>query len=588
MREQRPAASANPFRFLYTHNPFYLISTFCVLFAIQRGFRPETAEYLNPWLLMAALSSLTLLMAVTGWVIVRFGKVWEDARSILLVVVLMFLAMSVSFDEVLNLWATTVISLLAFGFVFSVLITESLVRGLRISFPWSFRLPFYTFLALFFAVPVWLSPEVTDLGITATRWRIAAFPLFAAAATLLLIPGIRSSSRRFAANGTPWRWPWYPWTVFVVLGVAVCARTYSLTISFDSATGSVRDMHSMFGPYMLVPFLLAVLAVLLEIGIVEGSARLRSIACAAAPLLMAFAFHQRFDPTFRQFQSALVREVASPAYLTILGVGGFYAYAMVRRIRFAEFGLAMALAGAAVIGPRTTHWWRLADPSSAPLIVLCGMLFISALWKRSSFRCVLSSLAGACILWIEFDRPELNAFRVAGASHVLLLACLIIGVIFDDLNARRLLSLTAFAVPPLSLTTARFLQTEGVPDEFILIYLIGMTTLLFTWWAISRNRWLLRAALLHISAGFSGVLLLGFGEARRRFDPQVLQPMLYGGASFLIAALISAHKAGWYNQWSLWKRLTSSAARSTVRNQLDDDDPANIDFDDLMDLTGLD
>ena len=91
-----------PLRFLYNHNPFYLISTCLVLYGLQAAFHPKPGELIDPWMLLAALSGYTLLSAITAFLIVRFGKVWEDARSLLLILLFLFLALSVSFDEIVN------------------------------------------------------------------------------------------------------------------------------------------------------------------------------------------------------------------------------------------------------------------------------------------------------------------------------------------------------------------------------------------------------------------------------------------------------------------------------------------------------
>ena len=53
------------------------------------------------WALLFGLVGYTLLLAVTACLLVRFIGVWDDVRTVLLLVVLMFLATSVTFDEVL-------------------------------------------------------------------------------------------------------------------------------------------------------------------------------------------------------------------------------------------------------------------------------------------------------------------------------------------------------------------------------------------------------------------------------------------------------------------------------------------------------
>ena len=51
--------------------------------------------------MMLGMAGYTLLLAVTACLLVRFVGVWDDVRTVLLLVVLMFLATSVTFDEVL-------------------------------------------------------------------------------------------------------------------------------------------------------------------------------------------------------------------------------------------------------------------------------------------------------------------------------------------------------------------------------------------------------------------------------------------------------------------------------------------------------
>ena len=72
------------------------------------------------------LAAYSLLLALTAWLIIRLGHVWEDARSILLVIVLMFLAISVSLDPTLNAKEQNGESFVLAGFLFAVLVSEGL------------------------------------------------------------------------------------------------------------------------------------------------------------------------------------------------------------------------------------------------------------------------------------------------------------------------------------------------------------------------------------------------------------------------------------------------------------------------------
>lgn len=546
---QRHTKLPSLFTFLYTHNPFYLLSTCFVLYAIKRAFRPELMEYINPWTLMASLTGFTLLAAVTAWVVVRFGKVWEDARSIVLVLVLMFLAISVSFDELLNLYSEQAIVLLTLGFIFSVLVSEALLHSLKIRFPVLFRLPFYLMLALFFGYPIFVSHTVTGLGLEATRWRIALFPTIAGAISLLLLFAIRRGRQYVRRNGTPWRWPWFPWTPFVFLALAVCGRSYSLSISFDTSTGLVTAMNSTFGAYFLIPFVLAVIVLLLEIGIVDRNLRLQQVATYGAGLLLLMALPLRsFDPTFVDFQRTFIATLGSPLYLTLLALLGFYAYAWTRGVRAAEGCVVAMLLLATVVGPETTGLTTLTSPIIWPLAMLAAMQLLLAIRRRHSAHGFAVAVCASAVLTILLWRPEWLMYRRVVPFHVLLLAAIGCGWIFSDRFARFLSTAGAIALPATCLVTAVSLQTFGAPEPVLLCYFSIMTGLAIMHWYVTRDRWYLAAGLLNAVGGSSGVFWVAFRQLQHQYGSDVIQPLLYGLACFLLAALISAHKAGVWNR----------------------------------------
>ena len=94
-------------RFLYNHNPFYLLSACLVLYGLQTAFQDGGSVPENAWLLVSTLSGYTLLLAITAYAAVRFGRVWEDARSLALLVIFMFVAISVSLDQICNTFPST-------------------------------------------------------------------------------------------------------------------------------------------------------------------------------------------------------------------------------------------------------------------------------------------------------------------------------------------------------------------------------------------------------------------------------------------------------------------------------------------------
>lgn len=87
-------------RWVCCNNPFYVLSALLVFVGLWVSFGAQ-ARAEQTWALMFGLGGYTLLLAVPACLLVRLGGVWEDVRTVLLLVVLMFLATSVTFDETL-------------------------------------------------------------------------------------------------------------------------------------------------------------------------------------------------------------------------------------------------------------------------------------------------------------------------------------------------------------------------------------------------------------------------------------------------------------------------------------------------------
>src|SRR5262249_39516839 len=177
-------------RLLYNHNPFYLIGTLLVLFGMQQclGREPSLA---TSGLLVAVLGGYTLLLVGVAAVVIRWGQVWDDARTILLVIVLLFFMLSTSLDFHLLFtleapWPGTLF--LTGGLLFSVGLSEGVLRGLRIGLPLAYRGPYYLVLLLLFAYPValgWLNYYGYYQALT---WALFAFPAASAMTLLTLLP----------------------------------------------------------------------------------------------------------------------------------------------------------------------------------------------------------------------------------------------------------------------------------------------------------------------------------------------------------------------------------------------------------------
>ena len=87
-------------RWLYTSNPFYVLSADLVFVGLRMSL-DTSGKTFETWALMLSLLGYTLLLATTACLLIRLGNVWDDVRTLLLLVVAMFLAISVTFDETL-------------------------------------------------------------------------------------------------------------------------------------------------------------------------------------------------------------------------------------------------------------------------------------------------------------------------------------------------------------------------------------------------------------------------------------------------------------------------------------------------------
>src|SRR5262249_3814132 len=165
-------------RFLYTHNPFYLIGTLLVLYGAQQSLGQEPTLATSK-LLMELLAGYTIALAAAAVLIIRWGQVWDDARTILLVIVLMFFMLSTSMDfhflfTLEEPWPGT--WLLAAGWAFSIAISELLLIGLGIRLGVSYRLAYHLILVLLFGYPMLLGWMNYYSHYGALPWALLGFP----------------------------------------------------------------------------------------------------------------------------------------------------------------------------------------------------------------------------------------------------------------------------------------------------------------------------------------------------------------------------------------------------------------------------
>ncbi len=418
-------------RWLWTSNPFYVISAGLFLFGLNESFGARTRE-VDTWALMGGLAGYTLLLAAAALLLVRFAGVWNDVRTVLLLVVLMFLATSVTFDELLVFEPERGTLFNVGGLAFAIVLTEGLLRGIRLRLPALFRVPYHLTLGLFFLYPVVLTRLVRDPYSEGMMWGLWGFGSAAGLVFLTLLPAIRRGAEYVRHTGSPWPWPFYPWSVFVFLGVAVCGRSFLLCWSLHQP---LNMGELVFGPHFLVPFGFALTVLVLELGIISRSRLTRLVALATPAVLVVLAgVGHRPDPTYVEFLGHFANRFGgTPLFVALIAAVGFYLYAWIRQVPLALDGLTAALAALSVIGAETLTIEDVTEVRAGPLVAAFGIQVLFALWRRDGWRLVVSGLAAATWLgytgWrgyrsLREDVPGLD-YLVAG------LALLPVAVLFS-------------------------------------------------------------------------------------------------------------------------------------------------------------
>ncbi len=532
-------------RRICTANPFYALSAVLVLLGLRMSCDPEGVVF-PTWAMLAGLAAYTLLLAFTAAGLVRYLGVWDDVRTLLLLVVMILTAIPAFFDDILARNPQLGVSCELGGLAFAMIVSEGLLRAIRLRLPLLFRIPYHVLLALIFLHPVALAPYLQTPSSPSLLWLLLAFPTAAGLSFLLLLPAIRRGPSYVANNGSPWGWPLYPWSLFAILGVAIVARTYSicLSVNYSGGTGRYEGIYAtIFGPYFLIPLLLAVAALILEAGLVTKRRASQAIGLVmpAALVLLATLGH-RSDPSYERLLGLFRKDLgATPLYLTLLAAGFFYAVAAYRRVPAAIECLSGVLAVSIVLGPGSLDLRQWVAPQVMPLVGLATLQAIIAARQGCSWRAGLASLCVAAASFQEFG-PASPSLRLLIAVHVAL-GCLI-GIIlfFHDPFSRFVRKFTAIVLASLALAAISGLDVKPIPTEIVRLYpLLPMAIAAVIGLFLADSAFfLVGLAVLGCSLGAWG--WQGYALARRSIVG--LDQITAGLTSFVVAAGISLWKAG--------------------------------------------
>ncbi len=543
-------------RYLYNHNPFYPISAVLILMGLHQVFydaesaRNITAINFHSGILMAVIAGYAVVLAIIVCLIVRLGQVWDDARTILLTLVLLLVTLSINGDKPILMHAGAASWFLVGGLLFSILLCETVLRLTGIALPWLLRGPFYLFLALFFLYPAGLDYCLNIIGDTnqalgkrLTLLGVLLFPTAAGMIGLLLLPAAMRGPKLAAQNSSPWTWPLYPWSLFVILGVAVVLRAFYLTVSFHPRQGTDSAFHI----YFLTPFLLVVAAIVFELAKSVGRIAWQQAALGSSLLLLPLSL-----PGFpcagpaADFMNLHREFFGAPIQVACVGVALLLAYATLRGgPAWAAELVPYPIALLAFTRNDTLHINSFQAPVWEPLAAAAALLAIRAVRSpRSSFRWTTTAAMGIAALTTGLWNTPFTAYRGAPAWHLLLVALTLICLVCADSFAqflRRIVALAFIGLATGGVTYAS--QSMYAPSPWVtLSYVATLAVVTWLMWGVLRGPDQLTAAALVTAAAATQVGLMLSAAVRQSSSPQGLALVLSGIASLIIAAAISATK----------------------------------------------
>ena len=534
---------------LYNANPFYLLSACFILYAQTVIFNTGNV-WMETAIPVGLIAGYAMLLTATAIFIVKAGAVWDDARSIMLIILTLIMVLSVSIDGKTLDSPLIGAGWLAGGLLFSVVIIETLRKWLGLKLPFQFKAVFYAMIGIFFAYPFAMAQLVSgfpDNKLPAIRG-IMLFPVICGAVLLLLIPVIRRGRAALDDNGTPWKWPQFPWSVFWLLGLGACFRTYLLSISFyaGKGVGPFSQLETGFGFYMLIPLALTAMILRLELNLERGN-RMQTVISMIAPVLLTLLAVMPSVGTgseiHRRFLSGAVGAEGSPMLPAFAGTLLFYLYAWSRRVKYSDVIVCAVLFLAM---PLNMHYHFLPQnplPGWIPGVAGLAMLSWIAVRSNSTVSWMVLSLGALTVAGTIFRGTAFTAWHCAIPLHLALLTALLLGLLRHDRLAVILKYVSTIALTLLLAITlfAGNKLMHGLPGYFQSSYfaVIFAASTLYCLYC--------RKTFFCVVIGFNVAVLLLFAlfkgyDAVEAMNLRGLNIIFWGLACFAAAFIISAFK----------------------------------------------
>ncbi|MDA8744246.1 hypothetical protein N9N28_06420 [Rubripirellula amarantea] len=538
-------------RFLYTHNPFYLISCFLVIYGLQGWAVRGEDLWLKSASMAGGLVAYTLLMMVTCIAVVRWGKVWEDARSIFLVVLIGVTALSISYDELCMFNPGLALAMAVACGLFSIMVCESVMRGCRLRLSRWYRTALYAMLAVFFISPVAFGAALHNRLDDYANSGAIVFSFAMGAAMLFLVPTVRKGQASAGINDAPWRWPWYPLSAFGLLVVLAGIRSHAIWMSFG-----FRGSPVVFEPILLMPMMASCILLLAEAGLGQQREKWVRVALLSTPLLLLMGL-SRQGMTNLPMQSDLQYWVGSGWTLALLVVLAIYAYLTLRRVRFAEFGIPGVLLFSSatarmpgVLEPLGLEHWMLA--AAAVLVSLSMVLrhrdsdWLWSLWAAMVTMAI--AMAGRAY---GLDREGYLASSLFAIGSMM-----VIGACFETSLGQclRVVAAVGFVIAA-GMASYRWERIGDVSSAVLVLLFCGAVASAYAFW-IKRWGWFCVTG-VQVMVFVMMVSWSGYRSGRFR---EVNWPISSGLACFGVGVAITTSKTAFYDRLKRWRQVERGRA----------------------------
>ncbi|MCC9599034.1 hypothetical protein LOC67_00570 [Stieleria sp. JC731] len=521
-------------RFLYNQNPFYLISCLLVIYGCQSLVATGESLLEKTIMMGGGILAYGILMALVCVGVVRIAKVWDDARSIFIVVIISLIAMTTSFDE-LSIWDRANASLFAALAAIAVAaITESTLLACRIRLRRWYRLAYYAYFLILIGAPLILGRAVAERNDPLANWGAVLFSIGIAVSMLLLIPAIRQANRSTANNGTPWSWPLYPLSAFIVMYVLAGVRSHAIWMSFGFY-GTVGS----FEPFLLLPIAAAALVLCVESGLANSYKGLLQFALYVTPVLLVCG-SANSGQTQLPIKDSLQLYAGSAIGISGLVVTALYAYYAIRGLRGAIIGvpLTLSLLGAVATIPQ---WLITVGVDRWVLFALAAGCWFAIAFRsrRPEWIWLLHGVSMAITVAIAGRSIGYTTEALILGSVYLTVVILIVGAIYEGAFAEALRVVGACLVSCGGLALA---YQASLPSRYAMASIVLAMAILcvaYAYW-VRRRAWL-GVALLNLCLCITALSYQGHRNGRLY---RLNWPIASGIASLGIGLAITTGKSG--------------------------------------------